>query len=93
MGDQTLAPKGNGTCSHFAVNLQGNMQLMDALLKNGKVNKGASLMYSGSEAARGVSSFGFACPVYASGSKEEFVDLINGKAFANASWDVNKGYP
>jgi hypothetical protein len=36
----------------MALNVQGNFQLLDGLIKGDKLNNGASKVYAGSEAAR-----------------------------------------
>jgi NAD(P)-dependent dehydrogenase (short-subunit alcohol dehydrogenase family) len=81
MGDGRVAPKGNGMNSHMAVNLQGNFQLLDGLITHGKLSKDASIVYAGSEAARGVSIMAMPCPLFKDHDTKEFTSVLDGTFF------------
>ncbi len=69
----------NGAMQQFSVNVLGHVVLAEELLKAGKLTKVA--LYAGSEAARGVKSFGMKRPAFGSHSVDEFATVINGSFF------------
>jgi NAD(P)-dependent dehydrogenase (short-subunit alcohol dehydrogenase family) len=69
----------NGAMQQFSVNVLGHVVLAEELLKAGKLTKVA--LYAGSEAARGVKSFGMKRPTFGSHSVDEFATVIDGSFF------------
>jgi len=69
----------NGAMQQFSVNVLGHVVLAEELLKAGKLTKVA--LYAGSEAARGVKSFGMKRPTFGSHSPDEFATVIDGSFF------------
>ena len=68
-----------GVTQQFAVNVLGHVVLAEELLKAGKLTKVA--LYAGSEAARGVKSFGMKRPDFKSHSVDEFASVCDGSFF------------
>ena len=71
----------DGVIFTFTVNVLGNVQLAELLMKNGKLSKGGSVMYVASFAARGAPELGAAKPPITEGSIEEWTSVANGKKF------------
>lgn len=67
----------------FAVNVLGHAYLVDLLLQQKKLSTDASVIYAGSEAARGVPSFGMTKPELKSGSIEEFTSICDSSFFGD----------
>lgn len=67
----------------MAVNVLGHVELVDLLLQQNKLSPNASIVYSGTEAARGVASMGMAKPELKSGSVEEFTSICDASFFGN----------
>ncbi len=70
---------GDGVMQQFAVNVLGHVVLAEELLKAGKLTK--VVLYAGSEAARGVKSFGMNRPKFESHSVKEFSKVVDGSFF------------
>ena len=70
---------GYGVTQQFAVNVLGHVVLAEDLLKAGKLTKVA--LYAGSEAARGVKSFGMKRPKFKSHSVDEYASVCDGSFF------------
>ncbi len=77
----------DGVIFTFAVNVLGNICLAERLMDNGKLNKGGSIMYVASFAARGAPEIGAAKPPITEGSIEEWTSVVNGEKFIQ-----NKAY-
>lgn len=69
----------DGVIRQFAVNLLGHVVLAEELLKAKKLTKAA--LYAGSEAARGVKSFGMEQPNLKTSSVDEFASICDGVFF------------
>ena len=69
----------NGVMQQFSVNVLGHVVLAEELIKARKLKKVA--LYAGSEAARGVKSFGMKRPSFKSHSVEEFSRVVDGSFF------------
>ena len=67
---------GGGTCNILANNVLGHVLFVDLLLKEKKLNQYGSVIYSGSEAARGV--MGQPPPDIKDGSIQEFSSICDG---------------
>lgn len=76
MGGEPGATMDNGALKVYQQNILGHPALLQELLRLNKLKKCA--VFSGSEAARGVASFGMPAPDVQSGSVDEFVSFING---------------
>ncbi|MES0488952.1 MAG: SDR family NAD(P)-dependent oxidoreductase [Leptospirales bacterium] len=70
-----------GVIHQVAVNVLGNVFLLEEILKTKKLTKVA--MYAGSEAARGVSKMGMKQPDLKTSSVEEFISVCNGTFFGD----------
>lgn len=69
----------NGVTQIFAVNLLGHVVLTEELLKAGKLTH--TVLYAGSEAARGVKEMGMKRPDLETSSEDEFAAICNGSYF------------
>lgn len=69
----------DGVIQQFAVNVLGHVVLAEELLNAKKLTKVA--LYAGSEAARGVESFGIKQPNLKTSSVDEFASICNGEFF------------
>ena len=69
----------DGVIRQFAVNLLGHVVLAEELLKAKKLTEAA--LYAGSEAARGVKSFGMKQPNLKTSSVDEFASICDGVFF------------
>lgn len=79
-----------GVPSIVAANLTGHVLLVDLLLQQGKLSNSASVIYAGSEAARGTPLFGMPKPVIKEGTVEEFTALCDGAFYGknNTSFEA-----
>lgn len=69
----------NGVTNIFAANVLGHVVLVDELLERQLVT--STVLYAGSEAARGIPKMGISKPELESSSVEEFVSIANGSKF------------
>lgn len=74
----------DGVIFTFSINVLGHVLFTEQLMKNGKLNKGDSVMYVASFAARGAPEVGAAKPPITEGSIEEWVSVVNGEKFATS---------
>jgi NAD(P)-dependent dehydrogenase (short-subunit alcohol dehydrogenase family) len=77
-GLEPFAMSPYGVCNMMASNVLGHVLLVDLLLQEDKIVKGGSIVYSGSEGARGVPKMGMAKPELTSGSVEELTTICDG---------------
>jgi NAD(P)-dependent dehydrogenase (short-subunit alcohol dehydrogenase family) len=70
-----------GVPSMVAANVTGHVLFLDLLLQQGKLQSAASVIYAGSEAARGVPSLGMPKPVIKEGTVEEFSSYCDGSVY------------
>jgi len=73
----------------MAVNVLGHVLLVDLLLEQKKLT--GSVVYSGSEAARGVPTFGMKKPELKDGSVEEFTSMFDGSAYEKKTTEALYG--
>lgn len=69
----------NGVTNIFAANVLGHVVLVDELLERQLVT--STVLYAGSEAARGIPKMGIAKPELEDSSVEEFISIANGSKF------------
>lgn len=81
-GREHAARTADGVANIMALNVVGNALLVKELIGAGKLESGSTVMYSSSEAARGVDKFGFHAPKVVDGSVEEFKAAIDGTKFS-----------
>ena len=79
-GKEPTKVTSDGVTDIVATNLLGHALMVDLLLEQKKLVPGSTVVYSGSEAARGVMG---APQLKTDGSVQEFVSLCNGKYYAN----------
>ena len=91
-GKDSGATTDAGVLVTVAVNVLGHAYLVDLLLEQKKLSEGGSVVYSGSEAARGIPSMGMKAPEVKEGTVDEFAAMCDGKAYKNAH-DFNGTYP
>ena len=72
----------------FAINVLGHVLFVDELLRTSKLQKGGSVVYVASFAARGEPAVGAAAPPITTGSVEEFTSVADGSKFK----DTNASY-
>lgn len=73
----------------FAINVLGHVLFVDELVRTSKLQKGGTVVYVSSFAARGESSVGAKPPPIETGSVEEFKSVVDGSKFkegTNASY-------
>ena len=71
-----------GVTKSMAANSLGHVLLVDELIRGGKIRGvAATVLYSGSESARGIPAMSLKPPKLESGSVEEFVSICNGSFF------------
>lgn len=70
---------GDGVTTIFASNVLGHVVLVDELLERQLIT--STVLYAGSEAARGIPKMGVAKPDMQSSSVEEFASIANGSKF------------
>ena len=80
-GSDFVAQTSDGIANIMALNVVGNAKLVDELIKAKKLTPGSTIVYSSSEAARGVKSFGFPAPSIESGSVDEFKSALDGTMY------------
>lgn len=80
-GSDFVAQTSDGIANIMALNVVGNAKLVDELIKAKKLAPGSTIVYSSSEAARGVKSFGFPAPSIDSGSVDEFKSALDGTMY------------
>jgi NAD(P)-dependent dehydrogenase (short-subunit alcohol dehydrogenase family) len=78
-GKSPMDKTSDGVTSLFANNVLGHTVLLDALLKEKKLNNVA--LYAGSEGARGVEEMGMKQPVLKTSSTDEFASVFDGSFF------------
>lgn len=72
----------DGVTNAMAVNMLGHVLLVDELLRTNKLSgQAATVVYSGSESARGIPQMSLAPPKLASGSIDEFKSICDGTFF------------
>lgn len=69
----------NGVTTIFAANVLGHVVLVDKLMERQLVT--STVLYAGSEAARGIPKMGIARPELADSSVEEFASIADGSKF------------
>lgn len=69
----------NGVTNIFATNVLGHVVLVDELLERQLVT--STVLYAGSEAARGIPKMGITKPELETSSVEEFASIANGRKF------------
>ena len=69
----------NGVTHIFAANVLGHVILVEELLAKQLIT--STVLYAGSEAARGIAKMGITKPELTSSSVDEFVSIANGKKF------------
>jgi len=84
-GTDFVALTEDGVANIMALNVVGNAALVHELQSANKFLKNATVLYSSSEAARGVPNFRFPPPKWESGSVEEFTSALKGSRFENDS--------
>ena len=80
----------DGVTEIFATNTLGHVVLLEELIKAKKLNKIA--LYSGSEAARGISKMGIKGPGLQTSSADEFATVINGNYFVGKKFNLTQAY-
>jgi len=72
----------DGVTKSMAVNLLGHVLLVDELISAGKITgEAATVIYSGSESARGIPAMSLKPPKLESGSVDEFISICDGSFF------------
>jgi NAD(P)-dependent dehydrogenase (short-subunit alcohol dehydrogenase family) len=89
-GREPLAQTKDGVTQVFALNLLGHVELFDGLLRSEKLT--GTVLYVGSEAARGVPKMRMQRPTFASSSVDEFASVCNGQIFAGKNADIWLAY-
>lgn len=82
-GSTFLDQTPQGVTQMTASNLLGHVLLAEELLSANKLR--GTVMYTGSEAARGVPKFGITRPELKTGSLEEFISICDGSDFESAN--------
>lgn len=80
-GTEPLKPTNDGVTFIFASNVLGHVLFVDELMRTNKLEKGGSVVFVASFAARGEPSVGAARPPIDSGSLEEFKAVADGSKF------------
>lgn len=80
----------NGVTPIAQLNLIGHVHLVDAFVEMKKLDEGSHIVYSGSEAARGVPLMGMKPPVFKD-SEEFFVDVLSGESY-NKKYEKEVAY-
>lgn len=86
-GRDPAAMTRDGVTSIFAVNVLGHAVLVDELLERQLLT--STVLYAGSEAARGIPKMGIAPPVLHTSSVEEFASIADGSKFTPKSDPLN----
>ncbi|UTW59951.1 SDR family NAD(P)-dependent oxidoreductase [Kordiimonas sp. SCSIO 12603] len=82
-GTTPRALTADGVTNIFAVNLLGHTVFVDKLLKRNLIN--STVLYAGSEAARGIPKMGIERPHMETSSTEEFSAIANGTKYGEGS--------
>lgn len=82
-----------GVTAIFAANVLGHVLLVDLLLEKKKITSGGSVVYSGSEGVRGISTLGMPPVVLKDHSVEEIVAIADGSRFSPKEQNFNDMYP
>jgi len=80
-GADHMAQTDYGVPAIVAINVLGHVLLVDELLKSKKLVSGGSVVFSGSEAARGIPMFDMPKPTFENGSVEEYTKYVDGSAY------------
>lgn len=80
-GKKPNAKTSSGVTNIFAANVLGHVVLVDELLERQLVT--STVLYAGSEAARGIPKMGVAKPEMQTSSAEEFVSIADGSKFGS----------
>ncbi len=76
----------DGVTNNMAVNMLGHVLLVDELLSKNKISgKAATVIYSGSESARGIPQMSLEPPKLKTGSVEEFMSICDGSFFPDGA--------
>ena len=78
-GQTPYALTREGVTHIFAANVLGHVALVEAMLERQLIT--STVLYAGSEAARGIPKMGVARPDIKTGSPEEFASIANGSKF------------
>ena len=89
-GRDHVAQTPDGIANIIALNVVGQALLTEELIKRNKLIKGGTIVYSSSEAARGVQVFGLPPPKIHNGSVDEFQSALDGSLFIKNK-DVSYG--
>lgn len=89
-GPTPTAHTADGVTEIFAANVLGHAALVDELIAAGKLRR--SVLYVGSEAARGVRLLGIARPVLPTYSEAELRSLCDGSFFRDRKFDGGLAY-
>jgi len=85
-GSDPIGLTADGVTSNMAVNMLGHVLLVDELLNANKISgEAASVVYSGSESARGIPQMSLEPPKLESGSVEEFMSICDGSFFPDGA--------
>lgn len=82
-GRTPYAVNASGVTNIYAANMHGHVVLVDELLERQLVT--SSILYAGSEAARGIPKMGIQRPELATYSVDEFTAIADGSKFADKS--------
>lgn len=66
------------------INLIGHVHLVDALLAAKKIGTESRIVYAGSEAARGLPTFGMSRPKLEEMSQQDFADILSGDKYKDS---------
>lgn len=83
----TKGTTNDGVTNIMALNILGHTLLVDEMIHRNKLVKGATVIYAGSEEARGVPMLGIPQPKVESGSVDEFKGAIDGSMFVQMKDD------
>ena len=89
-GKTPMALTQDGVTQIFAVNTFGHVVLLEELIKSDKLNNVA--LYTGSEAARGISKMGMKAPGLITSSVNEFKSVCDGSFFKGKKFDLPQAY-
>eukprot|EP00051_Salpingoeca_urceolata_P028833 m.488168 g.488168 ORF g.488168 m.488168 type:complete len:326 (+) comp25601_c0_seq1:325-1302(+) len=81
-----------GVLTQFNVNTLGHALFLEELIRLGKLNPNAHVLFVGSFAARGVSSMGLAFPEYGPATADAVSDIITGTAIKPLTVEMVYGY-
>ena len=89
-GDAPFETNAKGVTNMVSSNLLGHFVLAEELIKDRRVNK--VVMFSGSEAARGIPKMGVQRPTLPNSSIEDFIKIIDGTFFETQDAPQYYGY-